>query len=403
MLGSWGFRPLDLYVDRRVLIPRPETEIVVEVALAALRALRVDGDAPLVVDLGTGSGAIALVDRQRSSRRPRVGHRRVRRRARSGAPQPDRARSGSGRTRRPQAGRLVRRAARRAHGHDHARRQQPAVRARHRRAVAGRGRGVGAGGGAAQWRARPRRRSSASWPKRRAGWLGPARSSSSTRPIRAKQSRCWRKPREPKTYRPIPTWSADPGARWLGGNRRTRSNRASRHGRSGRDSDRHRLRRRGRAACSWRDRRAVRVEGTADRRGVARAHHRSRTTLQRYATFSPLATSWRSVTGPARSPSSVRARRRPPAGTSAATERPWACAAPTTTRSDASPRRSVRSSPTSANKHGEPPCTTAAQVTAALGAVPVLDGGVRSGQPSTVVDATGDALRIVRAGAITID
>ncbi len=60
VLGSWGFRHLDLYVDRRVLIPRPETEQVVEVALAALRALRVDGDVPLVVDLGTGSGAIAL-------------------------------------------------------------------------------------------------------------------------------------------------------------------------------------------------------------------------------------------------------------------------------------------------------------------------------------------------------
>jgi release factor glutamine methyltransferase len=60
VLGSWGFRRLDLFVDRRVLIPRPETETVVEVALAALRALRVEGDAPLVVDLGTGSGAIAL-------------------------------------------------------------------------------------------------------------------------------------------------------------------------------------------------------------------------------------------------------------------------------------------------------------------------------------------------------
>ena len=60
VLGSWGFRTLDLYVDRRVLIPRPETETVVEVALAALRALRSDGDRPTVVDLGTGSGAIAL-------------------------------------------------------------------------------------------------------------------------------------------------------------------------------------------------------------------------------------------------------------------------------------------------------------------------------------------------------
>jgi release factor glutamine methyltransferase len=61
VLGSWGFRRLDLFVDRRVLIPRPETEWVVEVATAAINALRhSDGDAPLVVDLGTGSGAIGL-------------------------------------------------------------------------------------------------------------------------------------------------------------------------------------------------------------------------------------------------------------------------------------------------------------------------------------------------------
>ena len=60
VLGAWGFRQLDLFIDRRVLIPRPETEWVVEVALAALRQLRVNDDAALVVDLGTGSGAIAL-------------------------------------------------------------------------------------------------------------------------------------------------------------------------------------------------------------------------------------------------------------------------------------------------------------------------------------------------------
>lgn len=58
VLGSWGFRTLDLYVDGRVLIPRPETEQVVEVALAELR--RIDRAEPVVVDLGTGSGAIAL-------------------------------------------------------------------------------------------------------------------------------------------------------------------------------------------------------------------------------------------------------------------------------------------------------------------------------------------------------
>ena len=57
VLGSWPFRRIELIVDRRVLIPRPETEEVVEVALAIARDL----PAPrTVVDLGTGSGAIAL-------------------------------------------------------------------------------------------------------------------------------------------------------------------------------------------------------------------------------------------------------------------------------------------------------------------------------------------------------
>ncbi len=57
VLGHWAFRHLDPMVDRRVLIPRPETEQVVEIAL---RELRPFGPAPLVLDLGTGSGAIAL-------------------------------------------------------------------------------------------------------------------------------------------------------------------------------------------------------------------------------------------------------------------------------------------------------------------------------------------------------
>ena len=57
VIGSWPFRRLELLVDRRVLIPRPETEQVVEVALAIARDL----PAPrTVADLGTGSGAIAL-------------------------------------------------------------------------------------------------------------------------------------------------------------------------------------------------------------------------------------------------------------------------------------------------------------------------------------------------------
>ncbi|MEX2658375.1 MAG: peptide chain release factor N(5)-glutamine methyltransferase [Acidimicrobiales bacterium] len=63
VLGGWGFRQLDLLVDQRVLIPRPETEQVVEAALGELRRIGGTGsDArPVtVVDLGTGSGAIAL-------------------------------------------------------------------------------------------------------------------------------------------------------------------------------------------------------------------------------------------------------------------------------------------------------------------------------------------------------
>jgi len=54
VLGRWGFRGLDLAVDRRALIPRPETEVLVEVALSLARNPKV------VLDLGTGAGAVAL-------------------------------------------------------------------------------------------------------------------------------------------------------------------------------------------------------------------------------------------------------------------------------------------------------------------------------------------------------
>jgi release factor glutamine methyltransferase len=54
ILGRRGFRRLELAVDPRVLIPRPETELLVEVAVAELpRGAR-------VIDVGTGSGAVAL-------------------------------------------------------------------------------------------------------------------------------------------------------------------------------------------------------------------------------------------------------------------------------------------------------------------------------------------------------
>ena len=56
VLGEWGFRRLTLKTDARALVPRPETEIVVERCLELLR----EDSEPRVLDLGTGTGAIAL-------------------------------------------------------------------------------------------------------------------------------------------------------------------------------------------------------------------------------------------------------------------------------------------------------------------------------------------------------
>jgi release factor glutamine methyltransferase len=64
ILGHRAFRTIDLQVTPAVLIPRPETETLVEVALEELRALPLAGpdpeDEPLAIDVGTGSGCIAL-------------------------------------------------------------------------------------------------------------------------------------------------------------------------------------------------------------------------------------------------------------------------------------------------------------------------------------------------------
>ena len=57
VMGRWAFRYLDLMVDQRVLIPRPETELVVEIVLRHVGASK----GPfMMADLGTGSGAIGL-------------------------------------------------------------------------------------------------------------------------------------------------------------------------------------------------------------------------------------------------------------------------------------------------------------------------------------------------------
>ena len=56
VLGEWGFRRLTLKVDSRVLVPRPETEAVVERCLVRVAGI----SEPRVLDVGTGSGAIAL-------------------------------------------------------------------------------------------------------------------------------------------------------------------------------------------------------------------------------------------------------------------------------------------------------------------------------------------------------
>jgi release factor glutamine methyltransferase len=56
VLGDWGFRRLTLKTDARALVPRPETETLVERALALAEGI----ERPRILDVGVGSGAIAL-------------------------------------------------------------------------------------------------------------------------------------------------------------------------------------------------------------------------------------------------------------------------------------------------------------------------------------------------------
>jgi release factor glutamine methyltransferase len=58
LTGLAYFRQLELNVGKGVFIPRPETEVVTQIAIDALRASEIES--PIAVDLGTGSGAIAL-------------------------------------------------------------------------------------------------------------------------------------------------------------------------------------------------------------------------------------------------------------------------------------------------------------------------------------------------------
>jgi release factor glutamine methyltransferase len=59
ILGAWEFMGLKFYVDQRVLIPRPETELLVEIIIRKVKSLK-ESTAVDILDLGTGSGAIAV-------------------------------------------------------------------------------------------------------------------------------------------------------------------------------------------------------------------------------------------------------------------------------------------------------------------------------------------------------
>ncbi|HEX8996289.1 MAG TPA: peptide chain release factor N(5)-glutamine methyltransferase, partial [Ktedonobacterales bacterium] len=74
LAGHREFLGLDLLTDRRALIPRPETELLIEVALRDLasRLARDPQTPPVAADIGTGSGAIAVALAVREPRLPRI-------------------------------------------------------------------------------------------------------------------------------------------------------------------------------------------------------------------------------------------------------------------------------------------------------------------------------------------
>jgi release factor glutamine methyltransferase len=69
LIGHKEFYGLDFIVDKRVLIPRPETELLVEAALSSIRSM---GQTPIVADIGTGCGAIAIAIAVHEPRLPYV-------------------------------------------------------------------------------------------------------------------------------------------------------------------------------------------------------------------------------------------------------------------------------------------------------------------------------------------
>src|SRR5712691_70191 len=60
LTGHKEFYGLDFVVDKRVLIPRPETELLFEAALSVCRRMLDAGRMPIVADIGTGSGVIPV-------------------------------------------------------------------------------------------------------------------------------------------------------------------------------------------------------------------------------------------------------------------------------------------------------------------------------------------------------